>query len=194
MKIYIDDFVSHVLTRLTETPSPESAFAEEREGLSLRTLIIAHAEGSVAAAIMETPREQLDDFSTFGRDVAFTTGGAGYVMLPDDFLRLVSFRMSDWSRSVTEAAAEDSFTARLQTSPWTPLHGRPHRPVCVLRQRGVGRVLDFYTCRSAEATVEEGIYIARPRISPTGYIRLPSASLSPAADICAKRVREDLDA
>lgn len=190
MKIHIDDFIELTLQRLCENPSPASAFSAEREGISLRDLIRSMAEQGTREGILATPREQLDDLSHLGKDIGWLPDGAGYVMLPDDFLLLVAFRMSDWSRSVTKVAEEGSITARVQASPWIPLRGQPHRPVCVLTQRGVGRALEFYSCRSRKAEILEAVYVGRPRIDGRGYMRLPSASLFRAVTATAESVTQ----
>ncbi len=192
MRIHIDSLTGLVLAGLGESPSPTSAFAGEEEGLSLRRLAIEVAPEAASLAIMEAELEELDDFSHFGDSVGWLGGGAGYVMLPPDFLRLVSFRMSDWSVSVTSAVAPDSPLFRLQSLPCRGVRGQPSRPVCRLLQRGVGRVLEFYSCRSQEATVKEGLYIARPFLDAEGYLRLPAACLPATIEKMTSMMAETL--
>lgn len=178
MRIHADTLISYVLGALGESPSPTSAFAGEREGLQLRELVRQLLPEAAAKAVMEAPRAILDDFSHFGESIGRLGKGAGYVMLPDDFLRLVSFRMSDWLCSVTEPAEEGSALYRLQSSPCPGVRGQWHRPVCRITQRSVGRVLEFYSCRSEEAEVVEANYIAKPTFDASGYMRLPAACLA----------------
>ena len=192
MKIHIEEFVSQVLARMAETPSPSSAFAGEPEGLSLRALVRLLSAESVSEAILSTPHHLLDDFSVFGDGLEWLEGGRGYVPLPKDFLRLGVFRMSDWSRGVTDPVAQDSPQARLQYSPWLPLQGKPHRPVCVIRIRGGARVLEFHSCRDQEAIVKEAFYIPRPELTAAGYFRIPEAALAAAESLCAEKTIRQL--
>lgn len=185
MRIHADTFVALVLGRLGESPSPVSAFAAEAEGLSLCMLIRELAPQGAAQAILDSPYADLDDFSHFGESVGRRPDGMGYVMLPDDFLRLVSFRSSGWESALTEAALPDSPRFRLMSSPCPSLRGSRRRPSCRLIRRGVGRVLEFYPC-SPDSHVSEALYIARPFFDTEGYMRLPGACLAAAVENTAK--------
>jgi len=83
----------------------------------------------------------------------------GYVPLPSDFLKLVSFKMENWSRSVTEAISEND--PRYKRQAYKETRGKFTKPVAVYRTKyGVGKVLDYYSVQSGEHTVEHGLYIA----------------------------------
>lgn len=192
MRIHIETLARLVLTRLNESPSPAPANFNQEEGLSLHGMIAAFAPEGTARAVMEAELETLDDFSHFGGSVGWLGNGAGFVMLPADFLRLVSFRMSDWTMPVSTPVTPDSPLWRLQSLPCKGVRGRPSRPVCRILQRGVGRILEFYSSLSEEATVKEGLYVARPFIDAEGYIRMPAACVNSAADHIAALVGEAL--
>ena len=57
--------------------------------------------------------------------------GTGYINLPDDFLRLHSFKMSEWARSICEAISEANPKYNLQKS--TITRGGTIKPVVVIR-------------------------------------------------------------
>lgn len=176
MRIHADTLTSLVLGRLGESPSPASAFAGEAEGLSLTALIRSLAPEEASRAILETDHALLDDFSTFGTSVGHSPQGFGYVMLPDDFLRLVSFRMDSWKCAVSQPASPGSAEWRLMDSPCTPLRGSVRNPRCRIVQRGVGKVLEF-SPYADEADVTEAIYVARPEFDAEGYMRIPASCL-----------------
>ncbi len=57
--------------------------------------------------------------------------GTGYVNLPDDFLRLHSFKMAEWKRTICEAISESNPKYKLQQS--TITRGGTVKPVVVIR-------------------------------------------------------------
>jgi len=59
------------------------------------------------------------------------TTGVGHIVLPSDYLRLYSFKLTEWSRSVSTAITEQHPLFNLQKSRIT--RGKPNKPVCVLR-------------------------------------------------------------
>ena len=66
-----------------------------------------------AARIVENgaPRHLLEGGKNFGDSISWDSAvgyGSGRILLPDDFMRLVSFQMSDWSRPCTVAITEDA--------------------------------------------------------------------------------------
>jgi hypothetical protein len=75
--------------------------------------------------------------------VAAVTDGVGYVVLPDDFLRLNRVWFDDWINPVQRFVEYDSRLAVLQRFPWT--RGGRRKPVCVLNANGDGKVLECYS-------------------------------------------------
>jgi hypothetical protein len=67
--------------------------------------------------------------------------GVGCIQLPDNFIRLVSFSVSDWEHTVTEALDESSPRYIQQYN--STLRGTPCRPVVFLTQGGT--CLEFYS-------------------------------------------------
>lgn len=86
-------------------------------------------------------------------------GTIGYIVLPTDFLKLVSFKMAEWSRSVTEAITEHHPLYKRQSYP--ALRGSYRKPVAVFRTLyGVGKVLDYYSVPEGLHTVDHATYLA----------------------------------
>ena len=84
---------------------------------------------------------------------------------PSDFLRLVTLRMSDWSRPIQTLVGEDSAEYRKQGNIY--LMGTPRKPVGALVHRNGTGVIELYSCLSATATVLYAQYIPEPSISGT---------------------------
>lgn len=93
---------------------------------------------------------------------------SGHILLPQDFMRLVVFEMSDWERPVyTPITPADPRYAR-QHSRVKALRGTAQRPVCAIAVRPEGKVLEFYSCKSEEATVTRAVYIPYAEIKDDG--------------------------
>ena len=124
----------------------------------------------IAARIIENeaPHHLLDK----GKEFADTIGwrdevgkGSGVIKLPDNFLRLVSFQMSDWSYPVTVAITEESPLYAQQHSRYAGLRGTPQKPIVAIVQHPTGLHLEFYSCRAGETvTLKKARYIAIPKI------------------------------
>lgn len=84
----------------------------------------------------------------------------GSLTLPIDFIRLVSLKMKDWQRAVTELAIQGDDIAKRQSNKF--LRGGIARPVAVLRKSSEGYILDYYSIDKSHE-VEEFSYIKRER-------------------------------
>lgn len=86
---------------------------------------------------------------------------AGRAILPDDFLRLVSFKMSEWQQPVTELYFAHDEVAKRQANIYT--RASVAKPVGVLRKLADGYAIDYYsvTAQTNEHTLEEFLYIKR---------------------------------
>ena len=83
----------------------------------------------------------------------------GYVPLPADFLKLVSFKMENWVKAVTVAISENDPRYMKQGNIY--VRGSHTKPVAIFRfLYGVGKVLDYYSVQSGQHTVEQGLYLA----------------------------------
>ena len=88
----------------------------------------------------------------------------GWVLLPQDFLRLVVFEMSDWEKAVYLPISTDNPKYARQRGRVKGLRGNAQRPVCVVAVRPEGRVLEFYSCKSRQATMVKRMYVSKPEI------------------------------
>ncbi len=92
--------------------------------------------------------------------------GSGHIHLPDDFLRLLAFQMSDWSYPVTTAIDESNPLYKMQASRFPGIRGCPQKPVVAITQQPIGLVLEFYSC-----TAGKDVYVKRARYIPIPQIR-----------------------
>lgn len=83
----------------------------------------------------------------------------GTIKVPDNFLRLVSFRMSDWQRSVTELATKGDAVSRRQSN--KNLRGGISRPIGVLTKNSSSIIIEYYSTYESTHKISEFLYIAR---------------------------------
>lgn len=138
--------------------------------LMLDKIIDSKIVEAVQRVHTEAPAALLDCVHHFGDSMEANAENSGSVLLPSDFMRLVSFRMSDWRRTVYNVTDPDSPTGRMQSSPVAALRGTPERPVCVLNAHGSGLCLDYYSTREKEHRVAQATYMPFPEKDCSGGI------------------------
>lgn len=105
------------------------------------------------------------------RIVHWCQGGVtGYVVLPDDFLRLTAFRMCGWKKEVVVPLITTSPAYALQKNKYTM--GTPFAPVCALARNmtydeqgnpaGTGLTLEYYSVFPfTKHAIDKALYVAR---------------------------------
>lgn len=142
----------------------------DTDTLTLDEIIMSKLADAVRLVEMEAPATMLESGHDFGDNIFIGEDGKGFVILPEDFMRLISFRMSDWKRTVFEAISENDSQYALQSSKWKGICGNPEKPVCAIVRRSEGKVLEFYSCNDNTAIVTQATYVPIPRIDIDGGI------------------------
>lgn len=119
---------------------------------------------------IDAPNHLLESGHNFGDAVYWRELESGWVLLPEDFMRLVVFEMDDWDRAVYTAISTSDLEYEKQRSRFKGIRGTPESPVCALGLRPEGRVLEFYSCRTRDAKVRRGVYIPYPNIDEDGGV------------------------
>lgn len=132
--------------------------------LALDEIIKSKILEAVQRVHMEAPNYLLESGHNFGDAVYWGDLESGWVLLPEDFMRLVVFEMDDWETAVYQAISTDDPEYEKQHSRFKALRGTSQRPVCAIAIRPEGRVLEFYSCKSKEAQVSRAVYIPYPKI------------------------------
>lgn len=80
----------------------------------------------------------------------------GEVAVPEDYLKLAMFKMSDWAHAVTTPVQADSAMYHQQFSEWKGVRGNPSRPnIAIVTDMATGEsVIQFFSCDSTAATAE----------------------------------------
>lgn len=165
---------------------------EDSDTLTLDEIIRERIATAARTVELSAPGHLLDGGKALSGSMTFDKEigkGRGRMTLPDDFLRLVTFKMSDWSRAVTEAISEEDPRYGLQSSRHAGIRGTPERPVCALIQEPSGLTLEFWSCTGGSGvTLQRGRYIAQPRITGDSInicAKLEDAIIAKAASLTA---------
>lgn len=159
--------VQLLLEREAGGQSVEGFGADARE--RLRQVVEHVVLGAVEQIHRAAPTQMLDGGNTFGDSLFWDEAedgqpATGHVLLPDDYMRLVVFEMSDWERPVYVAGAEGDPRFAKHSSRMKGVRGTPQRPVCAIGMRGEGAVLEFRSCKNRHATISRAVYLPYPAI------------------------------
>lgn len=125
------------------------------------------------------------DAKAFGSSIHWEDETSGYVMLPDDFMRLIMFKMSDWERTAYNAISVYDAKYDQQSSRYKGLRGTPEKPLCVIAFRPEGKVLEFYSTNDKTAKVVMATYLPFPVIDSDDGIRISKRCYEAAIYIIA---------
>lgn len=148
--------------------------SDDQETLDLDDLINSKIEEGARIIEEAAPLHMLEQGHIFGGDAPYWDDAgdgrfaSGMVLLPDDFMRLLSFKMSDWERAVTDAITADDPLYGLQKSRHGGVRGNWQLPVVAIVNRQEGLALEFYSCRNREAYISQALYLPYPRIEDGG--------------------------
>ena len=167
--VEVDELVRRVRIVLDENKTSDALLSnEDIETLSINELIRENLPRAARCVEESAPLYLLDSGIAFGSTIGWfgQTGiGAGVISLPDDFLRLIAFKMSDWDYAVTEAIQENSVEYQMQQSKYAGIRGNTQKPVVAIVQRPTGLSLEFYSCKAGNnVTLSRARYIPVPKI------------------------------
>lgn len=145
-QVPIEELVEAVRVTLDENQVESEYLATGTDNMELDEMIRAKLPDATRAIVEMCPVELLnaDALALDTQSQVKNEDRSGYIEAPDDFLRLVNFKLASWNRGVTSVVAEGSSTAQMQRNPFT--RGTPLKPVCVFGHRADGkRILEYFT-------------------------------------------------
>lgn len=167
----ITDVMRDVRVCLDQNMTSEQLLTtEDVDTLALDDIVRSKILEAVIRVHSGAPAYQLEAGHNFGDAVYWGDQASGWVLLPEDFMRLIVFEMSDWEQAVFTAIGTDAPEYRLQRQRVKALRGVPQRPVCAIATRPEGRVLEFYSCKDESAYVRRAQYLPYPKIDADGGI------------------------
>lgn len=141
--------------------------------LTIDDIITSKIEEAVNKVHMDAPLHMVEPGNNFADAIFWSDNkrgqGDGWTILPDDFLRFMVFKMSDWERPVYTAILPNDPLYVLQKSRFKGIKGNPQKPVCAIVMRPVGRVLEFFSCNGGDrVNVEMAVYLPISKIHNGG--------------------------
>lgn len=126
----------------------------------LDQMIESLLDESAVEVLMKAPFYRLDITTWDAEPVAYEKDPTtGYILLPEDFLRLVYFRMDDWLRPVTELATKGDPVSLRQYN--KHIRGGVARPIGVLSKTADGMIIEYYSTFTKDHHVEDFQYIRK---------------------------------
>ena len=150
---------------------------DDATALSLEDIIKSKVVESCRRVLLSAPSEMIDTARPIESGVSWRGEpgyGMGWLLLPDDYLRLLSVQMSDWKRSARIISDRDPEYA-WQSSPYAGVRGNPDRPIAAVVRYPEGMAVELYSSEAgAGVTIRRCLYVAEPKIDSNGMIDLPS--------------------
>ncbi len=177
MTYHVPDLIEEIKIALDLNVSSEPLLSEgDPDTLTLEEIIRSKIEPAARIVETQAPHYLLDSGRAFGGTIGWrgeVGKGSGVIHLPDDFMRLVTFKMSDWERAVIEAIDETDPRYELQSSRYSGIRGNIQKPVVAIVHQPIGLVLEFYSCIQGESvTLTRARYLPYPRIGPDDGIEI----------------------
>lgn len=151
-----NELIDRVKVKMEEyTPFAESAMiaAPESMGFDVKPIVSyikRTLDESCNEVLMVLPLNLIRSSQMVIIDQIKNADGSGVLGLGDSFLRVHSFKMKDWKKTLHNAEREDGDIAELQENPYT--RGKVYKPVLVYhRSLSVfpkNKALSYYSCET----------------------------------------------
>lgn len=168
----ISEIMRDVRIVLDQNTSSEALLTEgDVDTLTLDEIIESRiCEGIQRIETIASP-QFLDEGYVFADDqmsIYWGKNESGFIVLPEDFMRLIAFKMSDWEQTVYSAIPPTDPIYLKQSSRYKGIRGNTQKPVCAIVSRPEGKSLEFYSCKSQEAYPSIALYRPYPKIDNRG--------------------------
>ena len=176
MKYSIHQIIHDVSVRLDLDDADEPLITvNDRGARTIADIISSQVEWGARLVIEEAPLHRLGTGVPLRGGVAWQQApgvGMAMLLLPDDFLRLLVIRMSDWRRDAKIITAHD-VEYQWQSSRFPAVRGNPERPVAAIVTTPLGLAVELYSSQGgAGVTLAKALYLPVPRLHE-GAISLP---------------------
>ena len=175
MTYSVSQILHDVSVRLDLDDCDQPLIAADTSARTVADIIISQVEWGARQVIEEAPLTKLGTGIPIRGSVAWRGShgmGMAWLVLPDDFLRLLAIRMSDWQRDATIITADDE-RYQWQSSRFAAIRGNPQRPVAAIVTTPVGMAVELYSSSAGDGvTLAKALYLPVPRIHH-GTISLP---------------------
>lgn len=159
------DRLKYLVKSIIDELAPSSS-AIDYNKLPIDERIDTFSEYCAKQSVLLSPHKYLQK-QEIPNDIVSNGDGSGYVVLPEDFLRLFSFSMEGWKKRVINAIPEESEMYLLQKNPVT--RGGENFPVCAVVRRDGNLALEWYSVPAyvRSPKCKEKYYVSNPKITGT---------------------------
>lgn len=171
MQYDVEDIVKEVRIALDENSQSTALLAiSDNDTLELNDIIYQKIIHAIRMVVGKAPSHLLDEGKDFSSStLTWESGvvgkGMAWIKLPDDFLRLVIFRMTDWQRPVLTPISDTDDMYYLQKSRFAGVRGGVEKPVCAITTYPEGKVMECYSSKGgADVKIKVAKYISEPKI------------------------------
>ena len=176
MRVDIDEVVESVLIKLDESPDLlDEAIEYGSPQFDLRELIRNIIVEAAEAVIISADRESFGEWLPLSGAVRRIGEGSSVGQIfrvPDDFMRLIYLRMSDWTVGVTELVSTGDVSVSLRRHWLSRGCDRVCPPFVTMGYHDGERALEIFGS-VAGSRVAEGGYIPRPRVEEENKLFFP---------------------
>lgn len=145
---------------------------DDIDALSVEEILYGNIEIAAHDILLVAPIRKLETGHNLDSDINWT-GDKGVINLPEDFLRLITFKLVGWSRSA-DIIMEDEEKYQWQSSRFAGVRGNPQSPVVALCNYPSGLVLEIYSKEAGmDSHISRALYIPKPKIEQDETIDLP---------------------
>lgn len=184
----LDDIKKDVRIALDENSSGEQLEQiSDVSTLQLDDIIESSILDAMRIVALSAPLYMLEPKSANAEISWRSVAGTGIVALPSDFLRIVSFKMSDWLMPVVSSVALNTPEYKMQFSKFEGLRGSYDNPKIIIE----GNKIYFFSSKSNSSTLDELSYISMPCIS-SKRIEYPYKAYRAAILKCASMIASTL--
>lgn len=174
MKKYaVSDLVKEVKVILDRNQENAELIPDDTDTISQGEIVRSVMVDAAKVIEEHAPAVKLDTIRYLLKDVDWTKDKDVYIgkaTLPDNILRMVSVKASDWVRpSVVISETDDAYP--MQSNRY--IRGNRQRPVAVLSHVNGARTLELYSSKDNTATADMS-YIPVPAVDDDGYIEICS--------------------
>lgn len=166
MSLYsIDNIVSDVRIAINENISSSEALDIDIDNLELEEIIKQKILEAIQL-VNETAPSYLIKGKKIGATPIKNQDGSGYIILPDDFMRLIMFKMDGWKRPVTYAMQDSSPDYILQKNKY--VRGGIDKPKCAITTGINGeKILEYYSLPGSVSThiITHDFYVPYPGVT-----------------------------
>lgn len=163
----VSELVSEVKVILDRNQETSTLVPEDADTLTQAELIERVLLPATRAIEQYAPAEMLGDLvrsSTMSVTWTYISGAyAGTCILPENLLRIISVRASDWDKPGTIILDTDKAYAWQRN---VYVRGNTESPIVALTRKAGKRVLELYSSKTNKATVEF-VYLEDPSINNT---------------------------